>query len=75
MLSVLTQFGQFSGYKLNLHKSELFAVNSVALAFEYTTLPFKVVQDRFTYFDITVTRKYKLLYFHSLLNQMKQRLV
>ena len=56
-LSLLTQFSQFSGYKLNLHKSELFPVNGMALtSAELSDLPFKVVESKFTYLDITVPK-------------------
>lgn len=77
MLSLLTQFGQVSGYKLNLQKSELFPVNTEALALKYTSLPFKIVENKFVYLGVTVTRKHKCLFkenFSTLLNHVKERL-
>lgn len=73
--SILNQFGHVSGYKLNLHKSELFPVNGMALTSELDDLPFKVVENKFTYLGITVTSKRKNLFkenFLSLLNHVKQ---
>lgn len=78
MLSILTQFGYFSGYKLNLNKSELFPVHELALALNYTNLPFKIVKGHFTYLGITITRKYSSLFkenFLTLINQVKQSLM
>lgn len=57
LMSLLKQFGQISGYKLNLNKSELFPIGETALALDYTNLPFKIVDNHFTYLGITVTRK------------------
>ena len=42
-LSLLTHFGQFSGYKLNIRESELFPMNEAALKSEYSHVLFKVV--------------------------------
>lgn len=75
IMSLLTQFGQFSGYKLNLHKSELFPANEAALTLDYTNLPFKIVENQFTYLGIIITRKHKSLFkanFITLLNNVKQ---
>lgn len=74
MLPLLIQFSHFSGYKLNLHKSELLLVNGEALTSEYTKLPFKIVKNQFTYLGITVIRKPKCLFrenFFTLLNHVK----
>ena len=40
-LSLLSQFGKFSGYKLNLNKSELFPINNNAQALDLANLLFK----------------------------------
>lgn len=64
------QFGQFSWYKLNWHKSEFFPVVE-ALTLEYINFPFRIVEDHFTYLGITVAKKTKCLFkkhFLSLLN-------
>ena len=78
MLSALAQFGQVSGQKLNLHKSELFPVNTEALALKYTRLPFQIVENKFVYLGITITRKHKYLFqenFYTLLNHVKEHLM
>lgn len=74
-LTILDDFSQFSGYKLNLNKSELFPVNKEALKFDYTDLPLKVVKDHFNYLGICVTREFKNLFksnFLTLFDQAKQ---
>uniref|UniRef100_A0A669D0H5 Reverse transcriptase domain-containing protein n=1 Tax=Oreochromis niloticus TaxID=8128 RepID=A0A669D0H5_ORENI len=67
MLSILRQFGQFSGYKLNLYKSELFPVDGGAPVFDYTTLPFKIAGNQFTYLGVIITRKHNCLFKANLL--------
>lgn len=52
----------FSGYKLSLHKSELFPINEAALALTYTNLPFQMVTHQFNYLGITMTRKHSDLF-------------
>lgn len=47
MLSLLAQFGQV----------ELFPLNTEALALKYTSLPFKIVVNKFVYLGVTITRK------------------
>lgn len=64
--SLFSQFSQFSVYQLNLHKSKLFPVNEEAILSEYTNLPLKIVKNHFAYLVITVTRKYRGLFFFFL---------
>ena len=74
-LSLLSQFGKFSGYKLNLDKSELFPINNNAQALDLANLPFKIENKKFSYLGISVTRKHKDLFqenFTMLLKQTKQ---
>ena len=42
ILSLLSQFGKLSGYKLNLNKSELFPINNETCALDLTSLPFRI---------------------------------
>lgn len=56
MLTVLKDFGHISGYKLNLHKSELMPVNSAALAYPLSKLPFRVSLEHFKYLGVRVTK-------------------
>lgn len=75
ILSLLNHFSQFSGYKLNLNKSELFLVDGGMPASEYNNFPFRIVENKFTYLGITVTKKHKCLFkenFLTLLNHIKQ---
>ncbi len=74
-LTILDNFSQFSGYKLNLNKSKLFPINKEALKPNYTDLPLKVVKDHFNYLGISVTREFKNLFksnFLTLFDQAKQ---
>ena len=73
ILSLLDQFGSFSGYKLNFNKSELFPLNAQTLTSR--SIPFKVVTDNFTYLGIKITKKHKDLFrmnFLPLISQIKQ---
>lgn len=73
-LTILDDFSQFSGYKLNLNKSELFPINKEALKLDYMDLPLKVVKDHFNYLGICVTREFKNLFksnFLTLFDQAK----
>lgn len=74
-LNLLSQFGQISGYKLNLNKSELFSLSSKASMLDSTCLPFRVERKKkITYLGITVTKKHKNLFkenVSALLNQVK----
>lgn len=56
IMSVLTEFGKVSGYKLNLSKSELFPINKVALDLIYSQFPFKLSVNSFKYLGVVVTR-------------------
>ena len=76
-LSLFNHFSQFSGYKINLGKSELFPINYEAHASVTNCLPFKIEKNKFSYLGILVTKRFKDLFkenFISLLNQVKQTL-
>ncbi|KAI5628117.1 hypothetical protein C0J50_8261, partial [Silurus asotus] len=64
VLSILGDFGSFSGYKLNFPKSECYPVNSTALQLQRLNLPFKFNCSGFKYLGITVTRSLPKL-FHA----------
>uniref|UniRef100_A0A3B5RAA6 Reverse transcriptase domain-containing protein n=1 Tax=Xiphophorus maculatus TaxID=8083 RepID=A0A3B5RAA6_XIPMA len=75
VLATLDKFGQLSGYKLNLSKSELLPANALAKSYPLHTLPFKVIDQSFTYLGIQVTSKYEDLFkanFSPLLVQVKE---
>lgn len=61
VLSVLKEFGQISGYKLNFEKSELMPINAAALTYPLSDLPFKTSQEHFKYLGIWVTRDFSKL--------------
>lgn len=46
ILTTLQVFSSFSGYKLNLDKSELFPVNAETRRISFHSLPFKVAIDK-----------------------------
>lgn len=75
LLDLLNGFSQFSGYKLNLNKSELFVVSEGTSAVAYTNFPFKIVENKFTYLGIAVTKKHMHLFkenFLTLLNHTRR---
>ena len=63
ILSVLTEFGHISGYKLNLQKSEFMPVNATAIAYPLSKLPFRTSLDHFKYLGVSVTKNYFTLTF------------
>lgn len=60
ILKVIDQYGSFSGYRINLNKSELMPVGLKDLS-QIFPVRFKIAKDRFTYLGIVVTRKISLL--------------
>lgn len=58
----LTDFGSFSGYKLNLSKSECFPINSLALQINVASLPFRFSRSGFKYLGVHITRSFSGLY-------------
>lgn len=62
MIDVFYSFGQISGYKLNLDKSELFPLNIAAREYPLQNFPFKVALHNFTYLGIKITNKFENLY-------------
>ena len=76
-LSVLDACRRFSGYKLNLSKSEMLIVNGEANenSFKLQNVPFNVVDSGFVYLGVYVTKTLDNLYrknFLSLLTKIKQ---
>ncbi len=55
-LTLLENFGQLSGYRLNLHKSVFFPINKVDLQLQYSNIPLKIVKNKFTYLGVCITR-------------------
>ena len=45
VLNLLEEFGQISGYKQNVHKSELMPINAAAMAYPLSDLSFKTSID------------------------------
>lgn len=62
VLATLHSFGQISGYKLNLNKSEIFPINPTAEMYPLENFPFKVAHDSFIYLGVHVTHKFEDLY-------------
>lgn len=56
ILELLTKFGEISGYKLNLHKSELLPLNLTNTTLQNITVPFKTAVNSFVYLGVIVTR-------------------
>lgn len=74
IVNMLNQFGSFSGYKLNLLKSECFPINNAALQIAETDLPFAVSRSGFKYLGINITRRFSDLHdknYIPLINNLK----
>jgi len=63
IVHALRRFGTFSGYKLNLSKSECYPVNAWALQIQYDVLPFQMSINGFKYLGINITGD---MHFHCL---------
>ena len=77
-LDLISNFGKFSGYKINLSKSLLFPINDLARRMSFGVYPLRVTDDSFTYLGVNVTRKYGDLFkqnFKPALDKAKQDLV
>ncbi len=61
--SCLHKFGSFSGYKINISKSECYLVNALALQLNQTDTAFKLNLSGFKYLGINVTRTLTSLFF------------
>ena len=74
ILSTLDQFGNLSGYKLNIQKSELFFVNNLAKSVPRSVFPFKIAEGGFKYLGIFITSSFRELFqknFQPLLEKCK----
>lgn len=56
VLSILENFSSFSGYKLNLEKSECFPINTAACHMQQSDVPFRFSPSGFKYLGVNVTR-------------------
>ena len=77
IVTILNEFGLFSGYKLNLSKSECFPNNNLALQISDNELPFRLSKSGFKYLGIHVTRVFSDLYgknFKVLMNKLESDL-
>ena len=75
VLTTLKAFGQISGYKLNLNKSEIFPINIAAKNYPLHNFPFKTAQNSFKYLGVHVTYKFQDLFkanFAPLLTRIKE---
>ena len=76
-IELLSNFGTFSGYKLNFSKSECFPVNKLALEIPDVLLPFKMSKNSFKYLGVHICRKLSDLYknnFLPLIDELKSDL-
>lgn len=76
IVNVIEQFGFFSGYRINLNKSELLPVGLKDLSQIYPT-QFKMAKDSFTYLGIVITSKFRSLEeakYAPLLEKLKRKI-
>lgn len=62
ILNTLKTFGKFSGYKLNIGKSDFFPINKLAEDKTQSDLPFTLSTTSFKYLGINVSRKLSQLF-------------
>ena len=77
ILDLLTKFGKISGYKLNLHKSQLLPLNLDDAALAHIRVPFKVATHSLVYLGVSVTKDFshlKINNFDQLLLKIQQDL-
>lgn len=61
IISLLKEFGIFSGYKLNMSKSEFFPITPASCR-DSSSIPFRVVREGFKYLGVQVTRSFNNLF-------------
>ena len=66
-MSILHQFGTFSGYKLNFQKSELFPINPIATRLPHSLFPFKRMDSGFKYLGIFITKSFPHIFKENVL--------
>lgn len=74
ILSVLSVSGSFSGYKLNVQKSECFPINNLAQNICQSNIPFHLSKPCFKYLGVNITRSVRSLQeqnFTALTTKMK----
>lgn len=77
ILELLTKFGEISGYRLNLHKSELLSLNLSNTTLQNITVPFKMAVNSFIYLGVIVAKNFCDLFknhFDALQNKVQQDL-
>ncbi len=62
VVSILEEFGSFSGYKLNFQKSEFFPINDPASQINQSDIPFHLNLSSIKYLGISVTRSLSSMY-------------
>lgn len=62
ILSYFRRFGLFSGYKINVWKSDCYPVNTLAMLVLQCDIQFKLSPTGFKYLGVKVTRTLKSLY-------------
>lgn len=64
-LSVLKSFSEFSGYKLNISKSECYAINQLKVELPPSSIPFSPSNSGFKYLGTAITRSVRTLREHN----------
>lgn len=75
LVTLLTEFGKISGYKVNIQKSELMPVGDGVSLLSLRSVPFKISIKKLKYLGVWVSHKYKDLYganYPPLLTNLKQ---
>lgn len=62
LLELIESFGKISGYTVNWSKSEFVPLSSTYSPGFLQSIPFKVVNDHFTYLGLTIPKDPKLIF-------------
>lgn len=68
IVSFFHRFILFSGYRVNVAKSECYPVNHLALQLSQSDIPFKLCPLDFRYLGVNITRSFKSLYSKNFLS-------
>ena len=67
IVSLFRRFGQFSGYKVNVAKSECYPVNKLAMQLSQSDIPFKLCPSGIRYLGVSIARSFESLYSENFL--------
>lgn len=65
IVSFFNRFGRFSGYKVNVGKTDCYPVKKLAMQLSQLDTPFKLSHWGFRYLGVNIARSFKCLYYET----------